>query len=190
MSNNSDSDGSSKIVKISPPSHNLSLPNYNGRPLNYIYQLSATPYPAVLQSGLLLATPYLSPQVPFQLLASNKTLAEKARTIETTSWFSSSLQKGLGSFARTRGIEKVGISSRSALLFGIASLGGSWMIFDNDLESGCGFTAAWSSLYLIINGKSSLTWIKFGKVWPMLISGLALENTAMYGRRYLTGGFN
>lgn len=190
MSSNSESDGSSEIGKISPPSHNLSLPDYDGHPLYYIYQLSATPYPVVLQSGLLLATPYLSPQVPFQILASNNTLAGKAGTTETTGWFSSSLQRGLGSFARTRGIERVGISSRSALLFGIASLAGSWIIFDGDLESGCGFTAAWSSLYLLTNGKSALKWIKYGKVWPAFVSGLVLGNAAMYGRRYLTGGFD
>lgn len=190
MSSNSGSGGSSDMVKTVPPSHNLSLPNYDGHPLKYIYKLSATPYPAVLQSGILLATPYLSPQVPFQLIASNNALAEKAGTIETSGWFSSSLQRGLGSFARTRGVEKVGISSRSALLFGIASLAGSWMIFDDDLENGCGFIAAWSSLYLLASGKSSLKWIKFGKVWPVFVSGLVLGNTVTYGRRYLTGGFN
>lgn len=189
MSSKSDSDVS-KISKIVPPNHNLSLPNYDGHPLKYIYQLSATPYPVFLQSGLFLATPYLSPQIPFRLLASNKTLAERSGAVTTNGWLSSSVQRGLGSFARTNGIEKVGISSKSALLFGIASLAGSWMIFDDDLESGCGFTAAWSSLYLLMNGRSSLKWIKFGKLWPGFVSSVALGNTMMYGRRYLTGGFD
>ena len=132
----------SEISKIVPPNHNLSLPHYDGHPLKYIYQLSATPYPVFLQSGLFLATPYLSPQIPFRLLASNKTLAERSGAVTTNGWLSSSVQRGLGSFARTNGIEKVMISKRSALIFGVARLTESRLIFDDDLESGCGFTAA------------------------------------------------
>lgn len=169
------------------PNHNTELPVYNGHPLRYAYQLSATPYPALLQGGMLLVSPYMSPPTPIQMMASNSKVAQRSAT---KGWFSPKVQDAMGPFARTTSVKNVGLTGRSALLFGAASLIGSWMIYDDDLESGSGFTAAWSTLYLVLNGKASMGWIRYGKMWPLLVSGVALGNTAMYGRRFLTGGFN
>lgn len=176
--------------KVPAPNHNLNLPDYNGHPLAYAYQLSTTPYPALLQGSMLLMAPYMSPQFQNQTMASNYTLGQRSGNVKSNGWFSPKVQEGKGAFARTRGLQNVGLSGRSALLFGLASLAGSWMIFDDDLESGSGFTAAWSGLYLLLNGKSSIKWLKYGKMWPLLVSGVAFGNTAMYGRRFLTGGFD
>ncbi|CAL9731396.1 hypothetical protein MOUN0_L07866 [Monosporozyma unispora] len=179
-----------EVASVPPPNHNLALPIYSGHPLRYVYQLSTTPYPALLQGSMLLMAPYLSPQLPIQMVASNSTLAQRAGTAKNNGWFSPKVQDSMGPFARTKRVQNVGLSGRSALLFGLVSLAGSWMIFDDDLESGSGFTAAWSGLYLLLNGKASIKWLQYGKMWPLLVSGVALGNTAMYGRRFLTGGFD
>lgn len=185
----SDSNSNSGI-KVPRPTKNTNLvvPKYQGQPLRYIYQLSATPYPVLFQGGMLLVTPYLSPQWPLQTMASNETLAHRSGVDHANLSFR--VQGRLGPFARTKSLQNIGLSGRNALLFGAASIAGAWMIYDDDLESGSGFTAAWSALYLLVNGKRSVQWLKFNKKWPLLVSTVALTNTAIYGRRFLTGGFS
>lgn len=169
----------SEIYKTIPQNHNLCLPNYDENPLKYTYQPSVTLYLAFLQSKLFLAAPYLPSQIPFQSLTSHNILVGKVGVMRINRQFSSSVQRGLGFFARTNGVEKVMISKRSALIFGVARLTESRLIFDDDLESGCRFTAAQSSLYLLMKGKSSLKWIIFDISLPVFVSGVTLGNTVI-----------
>ncbi|SCW01943.1 LAFE_0E10682g1_1 [Lachancea fermentati] len=135
--------------------------------LAQLTELSSTPYPALANSALLLATPVVSPAV------ASPTAVANGRSFWT-------------SFSRPK---YVGPSSKTALLFGAAQALGGWIIYDGDLESGSGFLAAWSALYLIVGGRGSVKALRYGRVWPLLLSSAAFTNTYFYGRRFIAGGF-
>lgn len=72
----------------------------------------------------------------------------------------------------------------SCYLFGLTHLVGGYMIFDLDVENGAGFTFAWSSLYLLVNGKASIKSIFLGRVSPIGLSVFAVGNSIIYGREF------
>ncbi|CAI5756047.1 unnamed protein product [Candida verbasci] len=72
----------------------------------------------------------------------------------------------------------------SCFTFGGASLLGSWMLYDGDPLNASGFNMAWSGLYLLVNGKSSIKSVIHGRLSPILLSSLALFNTGLYGREF------
>lgn len=129
-----------------------------------LYQYTKTPYPAWVMSAMLLATPLVYNQ-------------PKA-TIQTTTGGT------LGSVFKNASKSKVGPSPASSLLFGGAMALGGWIIRDGDVDSGTGFITAWSTLYLIVNAKSSLNGLRYGKVWPLLLSGIAGINAYNHGKRF------
>lgn len=131
---------------------------------------SATAYPAALNSLMLLATPQVSPAVE-----SPVSVAQRA----STSRLFNALSKP----------KYLGPSNRTAWLFGAAQGLGAWIIYDGDLESGSGFLAAWSTLYLIVGGRGSVKALRYGKVWPLLVSSVTGVNALMYGKRFIAGGF-
>lgn len=63
------------------------------------------------------------------------------------------------------------------------------MIYDNDLESGTGFLAAWNTLYLLVGGRGSVKALRYGKVWPLLLTTVSAGSAALYGRRFVASGF-
>lgn len=69
----------------------------------------------------------------------------------------------------------------SIIGFGTAFAIGGFIIYDGDLTNGAGFTSAWSLLYLMVNGTSS---IKTMRPWPIAISGLVGFNAINYGRKF------
>ncbi|SCV05383.1 LANO_0H06282g1_1 [Lachancea nothofagi CBS 11611] len=136
--------------------------------MDFLNDLSATPYLAMANSLMLLATPVVSPAV------------------------SSPIGVGQSGSSLTRFWSRpkfVGPSTKTALLFGGAQALGSWIIYDGDLESGSGFLGAWSALYLIVGGRGSVKALRYGRVWPLALSTLALANTAFYTKRFVSGGF-
>ncbi|QLL30404.1 hypothetical protein HG536_0A02210 [Torulaspora globosa] len=134
------------------------------------YKYTGTPYPAALNSLLLLATPQVSPATP-----SPVSVVQRA----SSSRFVNALSRP----------KYLGPSSRTALLFGAAQALGAWMVYDGDVESGSGFLAAWSALYLIVGGRGSVKALRYGKVWPLLVASVTGANAFMYGRRFIAGGF-
>ncbi|KGU21143.1 hypothetical protein MGK_06031 [Candida albicans P57055] len=72
----------------------------------------------------------------------------------------------------------------SCFTFGGASLLGAWMMYDGDPVNASGFNFAWSALYLIVNGKESISGIFKGRITPLGLGGLALFNTGLYGREF------
>lgn len=138
-------------------------------PMNNVYEITSTPFPALVNAFMLVATPLVSPQT------------EAPAAVTTKSRF---LLTKLGSQST-----KVGLSSKNALLFGAAQAAGAWMIHDKDLEDASGFLMAWSSLFLIVNGKQSLQALKYGRVWPLSLSTVAVASSLVYGKRFISGGF-
>ncbi|CAR25059.1 Loss of respiratory capacity protein 2 [Lachancea thermotolerans] len=136
-----------------------------------VRELSSTPYPALANSLMLLATPVVSP-------AAN---APARQAAQGAGW------SRFGSFWSRPKL--VGPSTKTALLFGAAQAVGSWIIYDGDLESGSGFLGAWSALYLIVGGRGSISALRYGRVWPLALSAAALSNTLLYARRFISGGF-
>lgn len=59
-----------------------------------------------------------------------------------------------------------------------------WIIYDGDLANGAGFNFAWSTLYLIVNGTSSVKSLTLGRLNPIGLSMLALGNVGMYGKKF------
>ncbi|CCK68202.1 Aim19p KNAG_0A05370 [Huiozyma naganishii CBS 8797] len=161
----------------SSPSNTTDLPSLSESSgvLQYMYDVSKTPYPGLVNAGMLLDNPIISPAAPLQVMAYESK--------------SKNPLKGLGSFARTSNVQRLGISNKNALLFAAAQAAGSWMIYDNDMESGSGFLMAWSALFLLVNGKKSLNSLKYGKVWPVCLSAAALTSSLIYGKRFITGRF-
>lgn len=134
------------------------------------YGYTSTPYPAVLNSVMLLGTPAVSPAVE-----SPVSVAQRA----SSSWFLSAFSKP----------KYLGPSNKSALLFGAAQALGAWMIYDGDVESGSGFLAAWSTLYLIVGGRGSVKALRYGRVWPLLVTSVTGASALLYGRRFISGDF-
>lgn len=137
---------------------------------NDLYRYTATAYPAALNSALLLATPAVSPALEAPQSVASRTGGSR--------W--------LGALQRPRFL---GPSGRTAVLFGAAQALGAWIIYDGDLESGSGFLAAWSALYMIVGGRGSIKALRYGRVWPLLVSTVTGANAYLYGRRFITNGF-
>lgn len=72
----------------------------------------------------------------------------------------------------------------SCLSFGLAHLLGGWIIYDGDVVNGAGFNFAWSTLYLIVNGKNSIGSIFKARVSPAALSLLAIGNATLYGKQF------
>lgn len=72
----------------------------------------------------------------------------------------------------------------SCLTFGAAHLLGGYMIYDGDAMNGAGFNFAWSTLYLIVNAKSSIKNIFMARVSPIAFATLAAGNAAIYGKKF------
>lgn len=132
-----------------------------------LYQYTMTAYPAALNSALLLATPAISPAL------------ESPQSVAGRTGLLTALQRP----------RYLGPSNRTALLFGAAQALGAWMIYDGDLESGSGFLGAWSALYMIVGGRGSVKALRYGRVWPLLVTTLTGANAYLYGRRFITNGF-
>ncbi|KAG7194396.1 uncharacterized protein KQ657_004609 [Scheffersomyces spartinae] len=73
----------------------------------------------------------------------------------------------------------------SCLAFGATSLLGGWIIYDGDILNGAGFTAVWSTLYLLVNGSSSIKSVLRGRISPLALSTLALGNAGVYGLQFV-----
>ncbi|KAK6464399.1 hypothetical protein DFJ63DRAFT_70228 [Scheffersomyces coipomensis] len=121
-----------------------------------IYELGSSPYPAIaLGSSLLFRGITYKPQ----LKASANTNVYKQVAL-----------------AMSRPTKK------TCFTFGAVNLLGAWLIYDGDEVNGAEFNAVWSSIYLLINGKSSITSLIRGRhVSPLVLSSLALFNTTIYG---------
>lgn len=147
--------------------------------LSKLYDFSATPYLGILNSACILASPFISPAIK---VATATTQAQPQSRLVPLS-----KSPVVRLFKPRTGY--VGLTRKNALLFGVSQLLGSWMIYDDDLEDGSGFLMAWSTLYLIVNGKSSIVALKYTRVWPLALSSIALTNLGLYGRRYITSSF-
>lgn len=89
---------------------------------------------------------------------------------------------GSAKLARSLAIAKP--TKASCYTFGLTHLIGGYMIYDQDVENGAGFTFAWSSLYLLVNGKASIKSIFSGRVSPIGLSVFAMGNVFVYGREF------
>ncbi|CUM67497.1 uncharacterized protein PRCAT00005196001 [Priceomyces carsonii] len=124
-------------------------------------QLSGSPYPAwvlgatLLSKGLLVSRPMSYP-----------------------------LGTSGGSFKLHQKLVTAKPTRASCLTFGVAQMLGGWIIYDGDVSNGAGFTFAWSTLYLLVNGKSSLHSFFKGRVSPLGIGLLAVGNATIYGKRF------
>lgn len=136
--------------------------------LSTVYGYTLTPIPGFLNAALLLATPLVSPA-----------MQNPANLVERASRF-----RVVNALTRP---QHLGPSKKVALLFGGANALGAWMIHDHDLESGSGFIAAWSTLYLIVGGRGSIKALKYGKFWPLVLATASGANAALYTRRFISG---
>ncbi|CAX40199.1 conserved hypothetical protein [Candida dubliniensis CD36] len=91
---------------------------------------------------------------------------------------------GSGAFKLGRKVAIARPTRSSCFTFGGASLLGAWMMYDGDPVNASGFNFAWSVLYLMVNGKASVSNIFKGRITPLGLSGLALVNTGLYGREF------
>ncbi|ODV67054.1 hypothetical protein HYPBUDRAFT_166954 [Hyphopichia burtonii NRRL Y-1933] len=126
-----------------------------------VSNLSNTPYPAWVFASLLL----------FKGISHQK-------PIESISGSSG------GSYQFAKSLAGSKPSRASCFTFGLTHLLGGWIIFDGDVLNGAGFNFAWSSLYLIVNGTSSIKSIAGGRVSPLGLSLLALGNAGIYGKKF------
>ncbi|QLG72485.1 hypothetical protein HG535_0D01930 [Zygotorulaspora mrakii] len=140
----------------------------NGKQL---FSYTDTPTPALLNCSMLLLTPIISPATVSPVSVAQRSASSRLANMLTKPKY-------------------LGPTKKTALLFGGAQALGAWMIHDGDLESGCGFLAAWSTLYLIVGGRGSLKSLRYGKVWPLMLSTISLGNAYLYGRRFISGGFS
>lgn len=145
-------------------------------PMSQFYEFTETPIPAVVNGLALLATPVISPQI-----SGNAQIASPASSTK-------GMVKNILTSSKNS-TKAVGPSTKGAWLFGGAQLLGAYIISDGDMENGSGFIAAWSALYMIVSGKGSISALKYGKVWPLALSTMAVGSTVFYGKRFLTGDF-
>ncbi|AQZ14360.1 AIM19 (YIL087C) [Zygosaccharomyces parabailii] len=136
--------------------------------LSTIYGYTTTPVPGIINAALLLSTPLVSEQ-----------MQNPANAIERASRF-----RAVNVLTRP---QYLGPSKKVALLFGGANALGAWMIHDHDLESGAGFLAAWSTLYLVVGGRGSIKALKYGKFWPLVLAVGSGANAMLYTRRFISG---
>ncbi|KAJ8141388.1 hypothetical protein OXX80_011604 [Metschnikowia pulcherrima] len=89
---------------------------------------------------------------------------------------------GSSSFSKSSTLTKP--TRATCLLFGAANALGSYIIYDGDVTNGAGFTFAWSTLYLIVNGRPSFRSMLRGRMSPVALSVLALGNAGIYGKQF------
>ncbi|KAK9471308.1 uncharacterized protein V1510DRAFT_404289 [Dipodascopsis tothii] len=87
----------------------------------------------------------------------------------------------LATFPRAAALPTYKPSRLSCLGFGGALALGGYIIYDGDQVNGAGFASAWSTLYLMANGKAALKQLR---PWPALLSGGALGTALLYGREF------
>lgn len=133
-----------------------------------LYDATLTPYPAWGLAAALLATP----------LATSQPQAVQIRNAQAGSGY-------LFSAAKKR--LHVGPTTVSSVLFGGAMALGGWISSQGDVESASGFITAWSSLYLIVNGRQAFNGIRYGRLWPVFLSTAALGEAYFHGKRFLYG---
>lgn len=131
-----------------------------------IYQTAAklaqSPIPAWSFTAGLLLSPALRPKIPI--------LNDQSTGYKVISSFSS--KKFIPSYP----------SNAQVLIFSsFVGLGG-FMCYDNDTTDGQIVVGVWSLLYFLTNLKRSV-W-NF-KIYPKVLTSLALVNTAVYGGKYL-----
>lgn len=89
---------------------------------------------------------------------------------------------GSSHFSRTLALSKP--TRASCFLFGGVNALGGYIIYDDDVTNGAGFTFAWSTLYLLVNGRSAVKSLLGGRVSPLALSVLALGNAGIYAREF------
>lgn len=141
---------------------------FSRRCIANLYSYTTTPVPGLVNAALLLASPIVSPSIQ-----NPANVVERAGRLQ---W--------LNKFTRP---EYLGPTKRVALLFGGANALGAWIIHDQDLESGSGFLAAWSTLYLIVGGRGSIKALRYGKVWPFVLTAASGLNAMLFSRRFISG---
>lgn len=85
-------------------------------------------------------------------------------------------------FSRTLATAKP--TRTSCFLFGATNALGGWIIYDDDLSNGAGFTFAWSTLYLLVNGRPAVKSLLHGQINPLALGVLALGNVGLYGKQF------
>ncbi|CAH6721830.1 altered inheritance of mitochondria protein 19, mitochondrial [[Candida] jaroonii] len=128
--------------------------------LDQVDEIANTPFPPWLFSSLLLYRG-LTTTKPIDIVGSSGSSAQ---------------------FAKTLSIAKP--TKASCFTFGLTHLIGGYMIYDFDIDNGAGFTFAWSTLYLIVNGGASFKSIFSGRIAPAGLSLLALGNAGIYGKKF------
>lgn len=126
-----------------------------------VNQLPKTPYPAWVFSGLLL----------YKGITTHKPIGDYTGTSGGSYKFSQSLS--LSKPSRV-----------TCFTFGAAHLLGGWILYDGDIPNGAGFNFAWSTLYLLVNGKSSVKSLVQGRLNPVGLSILAIGNVGLYGKEF------
>ncbi|CAK7896590.1 hypothetical protein CAAN1_04S06326 [[Candida] anglica] len=138
----------------------LSVPDFQAIAHNFS-NASSTPYPAWALGGL--------------LLGRGLTIQKPMTPISGTSGSSFKFSQTLATARPTKA---------SCFTFGAAHLLGGWIIYDGDELNGAGFNFAWSTLYLIVNGRAGIKSIFAGRINPLAFSLLALGNAGIYGKRF------
>lgn len=157
-----------------------------------IYQSTNTPYLPILNTTMLLVTPWWKPQ----LCGINKMINDPIKTntaIRDKNWYTM-----LTNMVKKPPIHASNVDSLSAIrftrgnlyMFSLANLLGSWMILDNDLNHGSGFICAWNVLYVWANGTKSMKWIAKGQLWPLGLTFMATLQSFYFGRRFLSNKIN
>lgn len=122
---------------------------------------ASTPYPAWLFGGL--------------LLGRGLTIQKPMAPISGTSGSSFKLSHTLATARPTKA---------SCLTFGAAHMLGGWIVYDGDVTNGAGFNFAWSTLFLIVNGRAGIKSVLHGRVNPLALSLLAAGNAGIYGKKF------
>ncbi|CCH59536.1 hypothetical protein TBLA_0B07190 [Henningerozyma blattae CBS 6284] len=148
---------------------------------NKLSQLYRSAIPSGIQALALGITPLVSPSVLITNPNANGTTQKSITKRVFTSFLSSSKEYKY----------RIGPSNVTVLTFSLSQLLSSMMILDNDIENGTGFATAWSTLYLIVSGRGSMhALLRYGRIWPLTLTGLAGSNAFFYGKEYLRGGFH
>ena len=70
--------------------------------------------------------------------------------------------------------------------FGIAHLLGGWIVFDGAQQEGAGFNFAWSSLYVLANGRGNIRNIfKYGRFSPLALTLAAMTDAGIYSSKFI-----
>ncbi|KAK6456396.1 altered inheritance of mitochondria protein 19 [Scheffersomyces xylosifermentans] len=143
------------------------LPNSDQSLLQTLDELSVSPYPAAL--------------LGFSLLAKGLSSSRPVQEVTTAS--------GSGvKFLRSTAVSRP--TKASCLTFGAANLLGAWITYDGEPVNGAGFNFAWSTLYVIVNGKAGIKSLFRGKVSPAAIGLLAVGNATLYGKKFFWPGLS